>query len=134
MRLIDADELEKEMKSRQDACAEWRDTANDDDKIRADAVLSAFIEFKLTLDKMPTIEQPHWIPVTERPPEEEGMYLVTFDESCIMPDEGQVSEACWLDDQWQYEVLESSFVIEPIEDLKVTAWMPLPPSYKGDEK
>ena len=81
-----------------------------------------------------SLEQTHWIPVTERPPEEEGMYLVTFDESCIMPDEGQVSEACWLDDQWQYEVLESSFVIEPIEDLKVTAWMPLPPSYKGDEE
>lgn len=57
MRLIDADPYRAEIKKRQDACAKWRDETDDEDiKIRADGSLAAFIECKLTLDKMPTID------------------------------------------------------------------------------
>lgn len=60
MRLIDADAYKAEMKQRQDACAEWRDEAkaccDTELFVRADGALSAFIEAKLTLDKMPTID------------------------------------------------------------------------------
>lgn len=57
MRMIDADELVAEMKKRQDKVAEWRDRARSENiRIRADGVLGAFIEFKQTIDKMPTVE------------------------------------------------------------------------------
>ena len=58
MRLIDADAFCKEMKDRQNECSKWRDETDEADiKIRADGALSAFIECKLTLDKMPTFEE-----------------------------------------------------------------------------
>lgn len=60
MRLIDADAYKAEMKQRQDACAECRDEAkaccDTELFVRADGALSVFIEAKLTLDKMPTID------------------------------------------------------------------------------
>ena len=60
MRLIDADAYKAEMKTRQDACAEWLDEAkadgNEEQYVRAEQALATFIEAKLTLDKMPTIE------------------------------------------------------------------------------
>lgn len=60
MRLIDADAYKAEMKQRQDACAEWRDEAkarcDTELYIRADGALATFVEAKLTLDKMPTVD------------------------------------------------------------------------------
>ena len=60
MRLIDADAYKAKMKEKQDECAKWRDEAKarpeDDVHYTANGVLSAFIEAKLTLDKMPTID------------------------------------------------------------------------------
>lgn len=87
-------------------------------------------------DYIDTLQQ--WIPCSEMPPEE-GVYLVTFNKSCLLENELPVMDAIWRDDQWQYSVLESyehrmpKLVIEPIEELKVTAWMPLPEPYKGEE-
>ena len=60
MRLVDADAYKAEMKQRQDACAEWRDDAkadgNEELYARAEQALATFVEAKLTLDKMPTID------------------------------------------------------------------------------
>lgn len=60
MRLIDADAYRAEMKIRQDACAEWRDEAkaccDTELYVRADGALATFVEAKMTLDKMPTID------------------------------------------------------------------------------
>ena len=80
-----------------------------------------------------------WIPCSERLPEEEGVYIVTFNKSCLLENELPVMDAIWRDGQWQYSVLESykhrmpKLVIEPIEELKVIAWMPLPEPWKGEE-
>ena len=60
MRLIDADAYKAEMKQRQDACAEWRDEAkaccDTELYVRADGALATFVEAKVTLDKMPTVD------------------------------------------------------------------------------
>lgn len=79
-----------------------------------------------------------WIPCSERLPEEKDVYLVTFDKSNLLDNETQVTNAYWINNQWQYGVLESyehrmpKLVVEPIEELKVIAWMPLPPSFKEE--
>lgn len=80
-----------------------------------------------------------WIPCSERLPENEDIYLVTFDKSNLLDNETQVTDAYWINNQWQYGVLESyehrmpKLVVEPIEELKVIAWMPFPEPYKGEE-
>lgn len=60
MRLIDADKLCEEFKSRQNAALNWKEQAimNDDleIEIRADAVLGFLSEVKLTIDNAPTVE------------------------------------------------------------------------------
>lgn len=60
MRLIDADAYAAEMKTRQDACKETIDNAVEDERCevydRMSSAYSVFIEAKLTLDAMPTID------------------------------------------------------------------------------
>lgn len=85
------------------------------------------------------IDYTGWIPCSERLPEEENTYIVAFDKRCLREDEIQVSDAIWKDNQWQYQMLESfekrmpRLVVEPIKELKIIAWMPLPEPYKGEE-
>lgn len=58
-----------------------------------------------------------WIPVSERPPEEDGDYLVTFQLLFLRP-----VEACTFSNgQWSKGGYE-----------KVLAWQPLPEHYKGE--
>lgn len=61
MRLIDADEYAKEMKRRQDAVSASIEHPIADryytDKEHWEGVMLAFVEAKLTLDKMPTVEK-----------------------------------------------------------------------------
>lgn len=60
MRLIDAEAYAEEMKKRQDACKEWTqrtiDTADEENYLRSCGAYAIFVEAKLTLDKMPTID------------------------------------------------------------------------------
>ena len=60
MRLIDADAYAAEMKTRQDACKEMIDAAEEDgnDEVydRMNCAFGIFVEAKLTLDAMPTID------------------------------------------------------------------------------
>lgn len=63
-----------------------------------------------------TIEQPKWIPCSERMPDKDGHYLVTLDF-----DYGRSIEMGWLlGGEW---VNENSHV--------TIAWRPLPEPYKG---
>ena len=59
-RYIDADAYAAEMKTRQDACKEIMDAAKEDENWevydRMGAMFSIFVEAKLTLDNMPTID------------------------------------------------------------------------------
>lgn len=62
MRLIDADAYCAAMKERQDAVAAWRDDikagggVNTELWYRAEQALATFVEAKLTLDKIPTVD------------------------------------------------------------------------------
>lgn len=81
MRLIDADAYAKEMRERQDACeaainAEGYEGETFSLRQHWEGVFAAFVEAKLTLDSMPTVEMPGWISVQDRLPEKDGEYLV----------------------------------------------------------
>lgn len=62
--------------------------------------------------------KPQWIPTDERLPETVGYYIVT-------------------DDAGGMKTVEISFFVpeceSPWDYVNVTAWMPLPPSYQGEE-
>jgi len=56
-------------------------------------------------------QEPRWIPVSERLPEEHGGYLVSLKQ-------GYVTTAFWSGNSQKWE--------------KITAWMPLPTPFKGE--
>jgi len=68
---------------------------------------------------------PRWIPVTERLPEEEGLYLVT----CF-------NERPRIEVAWFYIDEEGFgyFSCDWSDFDSVTAWMPVPEPYKGGEE
>ena len=73
------------------------------------------------IKEMPTVNpEPQWIPCSERPPEEEGFYLVTLEheygaETNIRFFKYENGELYW--SKWGNE--------------NITAWMPKPEPYKG---
>lgn len=63
---------------------------------------------------------PHWIPVSERLPEDEGWYLVTDDSGGVR----------WLN----VEYYDPEIRLEPFYTIQnPVAWMPLPEPYKAGE-
>ena len=64
----------------------------------------------------------HWIPITERPPEVDVDVLVTEDTGGM--EEVRI-DSCWVDGDTERTLWYTS--------LNVTAWMPLPEPYKGEE-
>lgn len=96
--------------------------------IDADAVPQEFWEYEFDgkwrgctikdlLDSQPTVHpEPHWIPVTERPPEESGCYLVSVKND----HKRRYSKTAWFEkDAW-------------LARQDVIAWMPLPEPWKGE--
>lgn len=76
-------------------------------------------------------QEPRWIPVTERLPEDSGEYLVSVIDR---EDEGykQVGVA-WFAHPTDYNIKDGEWR-ELMIDEEVTAWMPLPEPYKGGGK
>ncbi len=113
-RLIDADAFIDEINKRIKEAYKWYDaTQSDEVKVRAEQAIATFCEASLTAKRMPTVEERKtgkWIPVSERLPEEKGMYLVTVQDYVLME---QWSGTGW----WA---------------TRPTAWMPLPEPYKGE--
>ena len=92
-----------------------------------------------TKNAFSALSEPHWIPVTERLPEKDGDYLVTFEEGYaedygfdpigIAPFEVDCEGfGIWQEhfDRQTLGSLGSDWV-----EIKVIAWMPLPEPYKG---
>lgn len=69
--------------------------------------------------------QPHWIPCSERLPEEEEDVLVCSEDGCI-------DVACWMYEEWSDEPNIEWWSGEYRVDA--VAWMPLPELYGGRER
>ena len=97
------------------------------------------------IDDAPTLEMPVWIPCSERLPEEEGNYLVTFGafaetingEKVIFGDiDGSVSEigyGCYERDIFWHPTAFGWYDLAtatPFDKRAIIAWMPLPKGYK----
>lgn len=117
MRPIDADAMIDRLK-------EW-DTKDKTDK--------ALYNFTLNrINEQPTIQpEPHWIPCSERMPDRYGKTLVTCGSGvwalvmiAVYSNLMGISKPCF----WIGNVGKNDF--ENITD-QVTAWMPLPESYRG---
>ena len=77
---------------------------------------------RTTIKHMPTIEpEQRWIPCSERPPEESGLYIVTNVGRC-----GELVETRY------YYIREDSNFWGGNQSYKVLAWMPLPKPYKEE--
>jgi hypothetical protein len=125
MRLIDADELMEHV---------WRDKLDSREliaKMIDDAPTVKEISTKIPINVFEQLisqesKTRHWIPVSERLPEESGNYLITY---CLQG-EIETQEAVYVkdeEDKW--------FDITNIEiTLAVIAWMPLPEPYKAESE
>ena len=113
MRLIDADALEREGWSLCRTFQKDKDTMVHEVK---------------KLSDFPTIEQPHWIPCSERLPEI-GEYVLTcisgFEDGCMGIDflEKHIGGLHWMNDHGDLTDLEA-----------ITAWMPLPEPFEEVEE
>lgn len=104
-----------------------------------DSAVNAVSEAKAIVLQYGSEPAQQWIPCSERLPEKEDVYLVTFDKKCLLENEADVSDMYWVDGKWQYAMIEHyehkmpKLIVEPIEELKVVAWMPLPKAYQEGE-
>ena len=129
MRLIDADYLKEHLM----ACA-----INGRPLHRMYAELDDLL---IAIDDVPTIEpEPHWISCKERLPEEDGDYLVTFEEG-YAEDYGLdlVGIAPYEVDCEGFGIWQEEFDIHTLGslgsewvDIHVIAWQPLPKRYREE--
>lgn len=95
------------------------------------------------IDEQPTIDAvPHWIPCSERLPEDSGDYLVRpsdsvledysdFSEIMIMPYDADCEAFGW----WveRYHPISLGYLDSDFNEFEVLAWMPLPKPYEVKE-
>jgi len=68
-----------------------------------------------------SLEQPRWIPVSERLPKENGVYIISYEDSVKLLE--------WFNEKWFFYPSNPSRE----ETGTITAWMPLPKPYKESE-
>lgn len=89
-------------------------------------------DVKTLLDSAPTIEtETHWIPVSERLPEDEYV-LISKKPSKISGDKWCVTIAIRVADPRSKKVQWRDIGFGIIPDNKILAWKPLPEPYKED--
>lgn len=132
MRLIDADAIP------------WTDLNGDN----PNSDLKVLITFADKVNRMPTIEQPHWIPCKERLPDDLEEVNVTWVNHKPEPYYNFIkgkpftASAVYYKGKWFWYTSSCADLLaeygknpnHEIDDaIEITAWMPLPPSYKGGE-
>lgn len=122
MRLIDADALKRKV-------VEWMPSdlcgiGEEEFPFEADIVVSLMME----IEEAPTIEpEPHWIPVSERlPDEEKKIYWVCTDSGYQCQCRWTNINHFWtnLTTDWHWHTMDVP------QHTEVVAWMPLPTAYK----
>lgn len=110
-------------------CAIEELSGNNADKmldIAQDIYNTAFVRGKNYM----TWEQPRWIPVSERLPDNTGWYLITFknsygDDAIVCEMSYRKPENYWTDKDISRKILDND---------EVLAWMPLPSPYKPESE
>ena len=103
-----------------------------------DVVLGSALRERIARLPSVTPQEPRWIPVSERLPEEYGEYLITWTTSqskrqFIGISEGEVtSEYDHEHNRFKFEWLLEDYV-KNYPNVKVTAWMPLPKPFEPHE-
>ena len=139
MRAVDADALKR--RAQKIATEAWKMKI----EAKVETILNQFIDW---INEAPTIQaEPHWIPVTERLPENNNPVNVTWvnrnPEVYYMDikDKPFTATAHYYKGHWywyssvtqdfldEYGKCESELVDK---DVEITAWMPLPEEYRGE--
>ena len=118
MRTIDADALLKKI----DEDADFYLVGDDEN---SKAVGGALLGVKEQINTMPTIEPHKWTSVDEALPRDDEDVIVT----CL--DDSGDTPYSYTAVAWHYKGM---WVCDNMRCLFVTAWMPLPEPYKGEER
>lgn len=124
--------MNKDLISRQDAIKEVSKYVHSVDMIIGNGTLSmagCIDTAEEILEGLPSMElEPHWIPCSERLPEENGQYLITIKYKHVNDSYEDVyaEHGEWLDGKWDMFCFGHCGEVEDI-----IAWMPLPEPYKG---
>lgn len=97
-------------------------------EVNADGGFTSYANYTYlfdSIDKLPTIEQPQWIPYSERRPNSEDFVIVT-----ILDDRGDTAFR-YSDFGW-YLNKAGCWIVDAEVKTDVIAWMPLPDPYKGE--
>ena len=119
MRIIDANELIKQIYSQSDDDGWWVCMAKDLENL---------------VNAQPTVNQ--WIPCSARLPEEDGMYLVSVNPYYVPPKDYTTDALYFHKGVWKYmDILKVHHAIVPELVLRefewpIIAWMPLPEPYQ----
>lgn len=93
-----------------------------------------FIQDNKTEFPSVTPQEPRWIPVSEKLPEDSGEYLVSvIDEYNEAQSYYKAVEVAWFAHKKDYDIKESEWRELGIDE-KVIAWMPLPKAYREVEE
>lgn len=102
------------------------------------------VTVKACIDAQPTIDaEPHWIPCSDRLPEDSGDYLVRpsdgvledysdFSKIMIMPYDADCEAFGW----WveRYHPISLGYLDSDFNEFEVLAWMPLPKPYEVENE
>lgn len=79
---------------------------------------------------LPSADVPHWIPCSERLPEEDGQYLITVKYKHVNDNYEDVyaEHGEWYEGRWDMFCFGHCGEVEDI-----IAWMPLPKPWKGEQ-
>lgn len=95
-----------------------------DDTQKADLVMQGIYLVEKVIEKLPSVQpEPHWIPCSERLPEESGSYLCT----CLDGHRSMVTQVKF------HPRIKSWNLTGARAYWKVVAWQPLPEPWKGEK-